>query len=320
MRVGDFEDVVQVVRDEHDGEALLGEALDERRAPARVCATPSAAVGSSRMTSLEFHCTALATATDCRWPPESEATGCRIERIVVTASDAERLGRALLHARLFQATEPVALLAAEVHVLDDVEVVAEREVLVDDLDPELGRVLRAVDAAPACRRRGSRRCPQPWMPATHLIRVDLPAPLSPTSAITSPRSHLEVDVGERLHRAERLRDPAELEEGCVAHGGAFPTTKDGGGARDGRLHLHVTGRLLAVLLVLADADVAPLQEAVLEEPRVVRLGDRDHRQERPSAPSCCRSCLESVDPGTFLPLSRATAALAAASTSSGTYL
>ena len=52
-----------------------------------VCATPSAAVGSSRMTSFEFHCTAFATATDCRWPPESVATGWRTERIVVTASD-----------------------------------------------------------------------------------------------------------------------------------------------------------------------------------------------------------------------------------------
>ena len=37
------------------------------------------------------------------------------------------------------------LLAAEIHVLDDVEVVAEREVLVDDLDPEPDRVLRARD-------------------------------------------------------------------------------------------------------------------------------------------------------------------------------
>src|SRR5437899_10033401 len=52
-----------------------------------VWATPSAAVGSSRMTRREFHCTAFATATDWRWPPESEATGWRIERIVVTASD-----------------------------------------------------------------------------------------------------------------------------------------------------------------------------------------------------------------------------------------
>ena len=31
------------------------------------------------------------------------------------------------------------VLPAEVHVLDDVEVVAEREILVDDLDPELRR-------------------------------------------------------------------------------------------------------------------------------------------------------------------------------------
>ena len=52
-----------------------------------VCETPSAAVGSSRITSFEFHITARATATDCRWPPESVATGWRIERIVVTASD-----------------------------------------------------------------------------------------------------------------------------------------------------------------------------------------------------------------------------------------
>src|SRR5581483_5383825 len=50
-----------------------------------VCATPSAAVGSSRMTSFPFHITARATATDWRWPPESVATGWRIDEIVVTA-------------------------------------------------------------------------------------------------------------------------------------------------------------------------------------------------------------------------------------------
>ena len=81
---------------------------------------------------------------------------------------------------------PVVRLAAEVHVLDDVEVVAEREILVDDLDPELGRVLRAVDRDRLAVERRSRPRPTVWMPATHLISVDLPAPLSPTSAITSP--------------------------------------------------------------------------------------------------------------------------------------
>ena len=80
-----LEDVVEVVRDEDDREPLLGEALDER-STCSVCETPSAAVGSSRITSLEFHITARATATDCRCPPESVATGWRIERIVVTAS------------------------------------------------------------------------------------------------------------------------------------------------------------------------------------------------------------------------------------------
>src|SRR5262245_61425512 len=52
-----------------------------------VWATPSAAVGSSSMTSFEFHITARATATDWRWPPESVATRCLIERMVVTESD-----------------------------------------------------------------------------------------------------------------------------------------------------------------------------------------------------------------------------------------
>ena len=98
----------------------------------------------------------------------------------------QRLGRLLLHHRLLEPLEEIVRLAPEVHVLDDVEVVAEREILVDDLDPELCRVLRPGDRDAACPRRGSRRSPTAWMPAIDLISVDLPAPLSPTSAITSP--------------------------------------------------------------------------------------------------------------------------------------
>ncbi len=51
-----------------------------------VCDTPSAAVGSSMITSFAFAITALATATDCRWPPDSDATGWRIDLIVLTES------------------------------------------------------------------------------------------------------------------------------------------------------------------------------------------------------------------------------------------
>jgi len=46
-----------------------------------------------------------------------------------------------LHGRLPQPLKPVVLLASQVHVLDDVEVVAERQILVGDLDAEPRRVL-----------------------------------------------------------------------------------------------------------------------------------------------------------------------------------
>ena len=71
--VGDLEDVVHVVGDEHDAEAVVGEPADEVE-HLRVCATPRAAVGSSSRTTLEFQSTALAMATVCRWPPERLAT------------------------------------------------------------------------------------------------------------------------------------------------------------------------------------------------------------------------------------------------------
>ena len=93
----------------------------------------------------EFHITARPIATDWRWPPDRLATGCRIELIVVTESALQHVRGSRLHHRLPEPEEEVANLAAEVHVLDDVEVVAEREILVDDLDPELGRVLRPGD-------------------------------------------------------------------------------------------------------------------------------------------------------------------------------
>ena len=41
-------------------------------------------MGSSMITSLAACMTALATATDWRWPPDSDATGWRMERTVVT--------------------------------------------------------------------------------------------------------------------------------------------------------------------------------------------------------------------------------------------
>jgi hypothetical protein len=106
--------------------------------------------------------------------------------------------------------EAIVRLAAEVHVLDDVEVVAEREVLVDDLDPEACGVLRAVDRHPLAA--------EIHLAGVH--RVDPRDALDQrrlAGAVVADEGHhlafagLEVDVRQRLDRAERLRDAAELE-------------------------------------------------------------------------------------------------------------
>src|SRR5205807_10620123 len=163
----------------------------------------------------------------------------------------------LLHRRFVQAKQPVAGLAAEVHVLDDVEVVAQREVLVDDLDPELGGVLRPVNVDELAVE----------VDLAVVVAVDsgyaldqgrLARPVVADERHDLSVAHLEVDVRERLHRAVRLRDASDLEESCLAHSGRFPT----------RLPVraparapspYVTPGLLAELRELADAHVALLQ-------------------------------------------------------------
>ena len=74
-------------------------------------------------------------------------------------------------------------LPAEEHVLHDVQVVAEGQVLVDRLDAEVGGVPGGVEADRVALPRISPLSGS-WMPATALMSTDLPAPLSPASAVT----------------------------------------------------------------------------------------------------------------------------------------
>ena len=48
----------------------------------------------------------------------------------------------------------------------------------------------------------------------HFTSVDLPAPLSPSSASTSPRIGLEAHVLQRVHGAEVLLRVTDGEDGC----------------------------------------------------------------------------------------------------------
>ena len=168
------------------------------------------------MTTREFHITALATATDWRWPPERPATVWRTERIVVTDRSASVLAARASIVDLVEPAQAVELLAAEEHVLDDVEVVGQREVLVDDLDAEVGRVLRAVDRDGLAVEED----------LALVDRVDAGDALDQrrlAGAVVADEGHdlagrdVEVDLVEGLDGAEALRDSAQLEDRLVAH-------------------------------------------------------------------------------------------------------
>src|SRR5438093_7761645 len=99
-----------------------------------------------------------------------------------------------------------------------------------------------------------------WMPARHLMSVDLPAPLSPTSAITSPlRTSKSTSVS-------ACTEPKDFEiPRSPSVGAAFSLTvrflpHRRAGAPVRRLRPRGRGGLLAVLRVLADAHLGLLQE------------------------------------------------------------
>ena len=102
-------------------------------------------------------------------------------------------------------------LAAEIEVRDDVEVVAQRQVLVDGLDPEPVGVARVADrhlaaleaVAPAVGRLRA---------GDGLDQRGLAGAVVAHQRDDLARVDLEVDVDERLDGAEALRDPDALEQ------------------------------------------------------------------------------------------------------------
>src|SRR5829696_1534803 len=114
-----------------------------------------------------------------------------------------------------------------------------------------------------------------WMPATHLISVDLPAPLSPTRAITSPGRTSKSTSLSAWTEPKLFEIPWSSSRGVGAEA-VVTAGEDGGGTPWRR---PPPDRFLAAeLRVLADADLAPLQIPV-EEDLVVRLRDRHRRND-----------------------------------------
>src|SRR5205085_4847983 len=120
------------------------------------------------------------------------------------------------------------------------------------------------------------------MPATHLMSVDLPAPLSPTRAMTSPSrtsksTSWSACTDPKLLETKRSSSVGEAVSftGVFYHGGLSPFPQR---AETGTVPTSVL-LLLAELRVLAVTDLAALQEAFLEEQLVVRLRHPDRRQQ-----------------------------------------
>ena len=156
---------------------------------ASTSATASAAVGSSMISTGGSKEAARPIAMLWRWPPERFSTLSRVSGMPMP-SLAEHLRGVLVHLALVEerkAEHARARLAAEQEIAGDVDRVAERQVLIDHLDP-LGAARRrarrsgpaAVDligrrrerrrrtgpcSASTCRRRCRRRGPAPRRPA-----------------------------------------------------------------------------------------------------------------------------------------------------------
>ena len=164
-------------------------------------------------------------------------------------------------------------LAAEEHVLHDVEVVAEREILVDDLDPELRRVLRARRCAPGLPSKKISPESAAWMPGDRLDQRRLAGAVVADERHHLAAVHLEIDVRQRLDRAEATsRCPGARGEGIRLPRRYLFLTRSGRPVQGAPTTVHA---ILAVLLERAVADVALLEEAARVELPPVRLGDRD---------------------------------------------
>ena len=216
--VADLEDVRHAVADQHDRDALRLHPADEVQHLGHLAHRDGGGrlvhqheLGLGEPGAGDGHRLALAAR---HLADEVARPGLGLELL-------EELGRAGDHRLLVEGLErPPALLelAAEEDVLGGGQVVGEREVLVDDLDPHLAGVDRAVEVDDLAFHLDRRRRSGGKLPAMILTSVDLPAPLSPMRPDDLARGDLEVDPSQRLDRAEILGDVLQPEK---AHGRVF---------------------------------------------------------------------------------------------------
>ena len=184
-----------------------------RLSTSAVCATPSAAVGSSRMMIFGSTNRERAMATVWRWPPDSDATG------IADARDARRqlaqqLPCARLHLDLVQPGR--AQLLTEEQVRDDVEVLAQREVLKHRRDAQAQRGLGSGWTPARPRKRSFPR--RPVHAGQDLHERGLAGAVVADDGDDLARGDVKVDVGQRRDGTERLRDASQAQDALTGTG------------------------------------------------------------------------------------------------------
>jgi hypothetical protein len=128
----------------------------------------------------------------------------------------EGVARGGLHVFLVQ-REPPCTFAPKEHVLDDVEVVAERQVLIHGLDPESGSFAGCPDVN-GLPLPGDLTALRSVDPGDALDQHRLPGAVVAGERGDLAGRHVEVDADECLHGPEVLVDPAEPQERLGASG------------------------------------------------------------------------------------------------------
>ena len=212
--VGDGLDVGHVVADEHHAEAAAAQALDEVE---HLGGLRDAERGGRLVEHDHLGVAHEAAGDGDGLPlPAGERGDRDADRRDLGGELTQQLPRALLHLDLVERAGRGVLLA-EVQVGDDVEVVAQREVLEDRGDAELLRLLGAVDG-------------DAFAVEDHLTlvgRVDAGHDLDErrlAGAVVADQGddltgvHVDRDILERLHGAETLADARHREHGCCCCG------------------------------------------------------------------------------------------------------
>ena len=132
------------------------------------------------------------------------------------AERVEELDRLLLHRLLVESPRAVQQLAAQEQVRDDVEVVAEREILVDGRDPVLVGGGGAADVRALAVDRDRARV-RGLDPGDRLDQRRLAGAVVADQGDDLAGVDLEVDVDERLDTAEALADAGGTEQGLRTH-------------------------------------------------------------------------------------------------------